>query len=224
MSRYRIAKWLGCAVAVYAVLVLLTLHPGDRRLYPANEDAVTVYVLNNGFHTDIALPASEVRAQGGALADAARALPDSQWLVYGWGDAGFYTARGLSPARILDGLRALFWINNPSVIRLYGLDRSPDIAYAGRVATPIHLSSAGFAALDRHMAGSFSTVHNAPVVYPVAETTDLFFSSHEHFSALRVCNNWTSDQLAAAGLPTAPIADGIALLLRLDLAWRAHAG
>ncbi len=224
MSRYRIIKGLGVVAALYVALAILTLHHGNRRLYPTGPDAVTVYVVNNGFHTDIVLPASEVRAQGGVLADAARSLPDSQWLVYGWGDAGFYTAKGLSPARVLDGLRALFWINNPSVIRLYGLARSPDQAYSGRVATPVRLSRAGFAALDRHMAASFSTNGNMPVAYPVTGTTDLFFSSHEHFSALRVCNNWTSDQLAAAGLPTAPMFDGLAMALKLDLAWRAHAG
>ena len=224
MPKYRIVRWMGVIAAIYALLAILTLRYGDRRLYPARPDAVTIYVLNNGFHTDIVLPASEVRARGGALADAAQSLPDSQWLVYGWGDAGFYTAKGLSAGRVFDGLRALFWINNPSVIRLYGLARSPDQAYVGRVATPVRLSRAGFAALDRHMAASFSTNGNAPVVYPVAGTTDLFFSSREHFSALRVCNNWTSDQLAAAGLPTAPMLDGIALLLKLDLTWRAKAG
>ena len=139
------------------------------------------------------------------------------WIVYGWGDLGFYTAKGYSVARALDGLRALFHPGNPSVIRVFGVDRQPDQAYQG--ATAIHVSRAGLNALMDHMSGSFTIQDGAPIAAPgVAD--DIFFKSREHFSILRLCNNWTSDQLAAAGLKTSPVTDGLAPFLDLDLRWR----
>ena len=208
-------------VALYLVLGLITARHGDRALYttssPGKAGTVTIYVLDNGFHTDLALPADQVMKHGGVLAQAGRAADGQAWIIYGWGDLGFYTAKGFSVARAFDGLRALFSPGNPSVIRIFGSDRRPDEAYTG--TRTIVLSQAGFDALAAHMDGSFTTMAGAPVAAPVV-TDEAFFLSREHFSILRLCNNWTADQLAAAGLKTAPMLDGLAPLLALDLRWR----
>ena len=50
----------------------------------------------------------------------------------------------------------------------------------------------------------------------------VFYPSRGNFSAAHTCNNWTSDQLDAAGLPNTPMIDGIAPLLALDLKLRAR--
>ena len=215
-------RWLRGLVAVvglYLVLALVTLRHGDRTLYPANGDTVTVYVLDNGFHTDIAVPSSEI-TPGSLLSEAAKPAGRAPWLVIGWGDAGFYTAKGFSAARAADGLRALFWINNPSVIRVFGVSGDPGALYDRKTALPVTLSRAGFAAMIAHMQASFVEKDGHPVVYPVPGTTDAFYDSHEHFSVARDCNNWTADQLDAAGLPTAPMLDGLEPLFRMDLSLR----
>ncbi len=213
-----VLKSLGFLAGLYMALAVLTLRHGDRALYPAQVQGIPVYILNNGFHTDIVLLADAVRARGGVLAEAA-ASKTGNWLVYGWGDAGFYTAKGMSAARVMDGLRALFHAGNPSVIRVYGIAVTPDKAFAEPIASSTILLPAGFEAMARHMEASFTLVKGAPV-HAAGMTDNDFFQSHEHFSILRVCNNWTADQLAAAGLPTAPMLDGSALLLGLDLRWR----
>jgi uncharacterized protein (TIGR02117 family) len=220
LLRFRAWKVPLGLVALYAVLTLITLRPGDRALYPAQADGIPVYIINNGFHTDIALPADEVMKRGGLLAEAGRRAGSGNWLVYGWGDAGFYTAKGISLARAKDALRALFMPGNPSVIRVFSLNVSPDRAFAEPIASMTTVSSQGFDAMARHIEASFTLKNGAPVILDVS-MEDVFFVSHEHFSILRVCNNWTSDQLAAAGLPTAPMIDGNALLFNLDLHWRA---
>ena len=212
--------WKGALamLAFLAVIVLATARPGDRAIYPARGDTVTIYVVNNGFHTDIALPASEVLARGGVLADAGRAAGSHTWWLYGWGDAGFYTQSGFSGARLADGARALFVPNNPSVIRVFGVDARPDRAFDATVM-PVTLSRAGFDALESHIEASFTA---GPQPVAVNDPSSVFFKSREHFSALRTCNNWASDQLAAAGLPTTPAIDGLATLFALDLRLRAH--
>ena len=206
----------------WGAFVLATLRPADPALYPAGGGGVTVYVINNGFHTDIALPADAVRARGGLLANSAALAGDHAWLIYGWGDAGFFAARGFSIARAVDGLRALFLPGNPAVIRLYGIDRTPDAVYGRTIAVPVVLSPEGFATMERHIEGSLRARGNQPVITLSEGDGVYFFDSVEHFSIARVCNNWTSDQLSAAGLPTAPAVDGIAPLLSLDLRLRAH--
>ncbi len=220
LRKLTIWKSLLFLAGLYAAAAVLTMRPGDRALYPARGDGITVYVINNGFHTDIAIPADRIMARGGVLAKAGKAVGQKRWLYYGWGDAGFYTGSGLSLARITDGARALFMPNNPSVIRVFGLDRNPEHAFVDPIAEPVVLSPAGFDALTRHMEASFVTHDATPVEALVSADTGVFFVSREHFSALRVCNNWTSDQLAAAGLPTAPVIDWAAPLFKLDLRLR----
>lgn len=205
------------ALCVWALAIIVTARPGDKALYPAADKGVTIYVLNNGFHSDIVLPADRVMARGGVLAEAGKAGGGRKWLVYGWGDKGFYTAKGVSFARMLDGLRALFRPGNPSVIRVYGVDASPERAFVEPIASPVVISEAGFAALAQSLETSFVSEGGKPVVADIAKPDDMFFTSHEHFSIVRLCNNWTSDQLAAAGLPMTPMIDGLAPLLALDL-------
>ena len=221
LPKSRIWKSVFAVVALFILGAGLTARHGDRRLYPAKADGITVYVLNNGFHSDIALPADQVLARGGVLAEAGRAAGDKRWLVYGWGDAGFYTQTGSSAARVVDGLRALLRPGNPSVIRVFGVNATPDKAFADPIAAPIVLSPAGFDALARHMETSFTLKGGAPVATPVMANIGAFFQSREHFSIARLCNNWTADQLAAAGLPTTPMIDGLAPVLALDLRLRA---
>lgn len=208
------------AVCVLLVAIVLTARPGDRTMYPAQEPGVAIYVLNNGFHSDIVLPADRVMARGGLLAEAGKAGQDQNWLVYGWGDKGFYTAKGMSLSRMADGLRALFRPGNPSVIRVYGVMASPDRAFAEPIATRVIISEAGFSALAKSLEASFDADGGKPVMADIAKPDDMFFTSHEHFSVFRLCNNWTSDQLAAAGLPMTPTIDGLAPVLELDLRLR----
>ena len=166
--RHPIRKGVFLLVSLYAVLALLTLRAGDRSLYPAPSEKVAVYVINNGFHTDIALPADAVTAHGGLLAAAANhAGADSgagKWLVYGWGDAGFFTGHGMSFGRVLDGLRALFHPGNPSVIRVFSVSMAPDRAYGKNTASRIFLTKDGFEAMASHIEASFAARNGAPVM------------------------------------------------------------
>jgi uncharacterized protein (TIGR02117 family) len=213
-----VRKTLLALLGLYLVFIAATLRHGDRHLYPASDGSVTIYVLNNGFHSDLILPADHVRAHGGALARAG-AAGGQAWIAYGWGDASFFAATGSVQSRLPDALRALFHPGNPSVIRVFGV--SDPRLYDGRVVSPVRLSAQGFDALATHIEASFTRNGTAPIPVAIGDGQDAFFQSPEHFSIVRLCNNWTADQLSAAGLPTAPAIDGLAPLLKLDLGLRA---
>ena len=60
----------------------------DPALAPQDAtDAVDVWILDNGFHTDLALPRDRLEAGDDLLARAVRALPSGDWILVGWGDA-----------------------------------------------------------------------------------------------------------------------------------------
>jgi uncharacterized protein (TIGR02117 family) len=210
--RWRLAS--GALAGLLVVWALSTVRPREPALYPAppGGPAVVVYLIDNGFHTDLALPRARIAAGDGALARAAQRLPASEWISVGWGDAAFYAGTGASLARALDGLRALFAPNNPAVLHLYGFEGRPDRVYAN--VTPLRLSQAGF---DRMAARIDAAFAPGPRLALPASGHTAFFASAEHFSILKLCNHWTGEVLHAAGLPTIGILHLTPAGLKLDL-------
>ena len=205
--------------------ILATARGRDAALFPPAAGAgAQIYLIDNGFHTDLALPRASVLARGGALAEAAAATTPDPWIVVGGGDERFYTQSGFTAARVADALRALFWPGNPSVLRIEGLPLAPDRVYVRSAVQPIRVSDAGLARLEARVDRSFALGPNGrPEPGSRSEDADRrFFRSGEHFSALHICNHWTSELLNAAGLPTTPVVDTIPAGLRLDLRLRAR--
>ena len=66
--------------------------PGDPRLWPLppGETGIPVYLLDNGFHTDMVMPRSALTTASGPLSDAVATLDQGPWVLVGWGDAKFY--------------------------------------------------------------------------------------------------------------------------------------
>lgn len=210
-------------VAALAGLLLLALlsfqRPGDRRLFPvaAGAPAVTVYVVDNGLHTNLALPTAALRGRGGPAAAALDRLEPSPWVLVGWGDARFYVETGWSPARAADGLRALFAPGNRSVVMLEPIRTSPDRLYSSGVLE-MRLSPAGFDRLAARLDRSFALSDGAPAGGPARGWGEArFFESREPFNYLHLCNHWTGELLHAAGVPVRPALSTVAAGLAWDL-------
>jgi uncharacterized protein (TIGR02117 family) len=184
------------------LLIVLGIRPGDRSLYaPPIEDGVTIYLINNSYHSDVTVPTAELAKLGGATDAAARQLGPAPWVAVGWGDASFYSNTGFSFARAMDGLRALFMPGNASVVHLYGISRRPDQAFGADGVTPITLSRKGFERMVARVDRSFAvTPGKAPEPWLKRGQGELFFASTEHFSILKICNHWTAELLHAGGL------------------------
>jgi uncharacterized protein (TIGR02117 family) len=219
------SRWgggVGVIVLFLVVLTLATARGGDPALYPARPgQGVLVYLVDNGWHSDIAVPTATIEARGDALASAARQTSSAPWMLIGWGDARFYEASTSALSRIPDGLRALAG-GRPTVVHLEGAFNAPDRTW-GRGVRRIMLSPAGLAALlsraDRSLA---LRPDGAPVMAPIHRVADeAFFASRESFSLAHLCNHWTAQLLNAAGLPVTPVLDSLPAGLRLDLRVRA---
>jgi uncharacterized protein (TIGR02117 family) len=211
------------ALLVFLILAALaTAKPGDAHLYPPKAgDAVTIYLVDNGDHTDLAIPRGELLAHGGPSGAATASMTTAPWVMAGWGDERFYEAEGPFLDRIPDGLRALFAPHNSAVVHLQGVSQRPDLAFDDGVHR-IVLSRAGLAAMLGRMDASFRLGPDGePIVSPAARSpNERFFKSVETFSFLHLCNHWTAELLNAAGLPVTPVLDTLPIGLVLDLRLR----
>jgi uncharacterized protein (TIGR02117 family) len=211
--------WFVLLVLAGLVLVFAPTLPADPALYPARPGAprVAIYVINNGFHTDLAVPAGALAAVPGAAAEAGATLKPSPWVSFGWGDEQFYTNAGFSTARAADGLRALFGWNNPSVVMMEPLRAAPDRLYRQGV-TRLELSQEGFARLLRRLDRSYRLSGGKPEPFAASGWGDArFFRSTERFGVLHLCNHWAGELLNAAGIATRPVLDTLSAGLTLDV-------
>ena len=149
MKRHRktrgLKRWL-LAVLVGGLAALWTwTTPGDATGRPApGEPVVELFVLDNGFHTDLAVPRAALEARGGPLAEAVRALEPGDWILIGWGDAKFYVDQNPISDRLPDGARAFFARGNPSVVMLDPEQHDPRLRFAEAGRNAVRLSPAGF--------------------------------------------------------------------------------
>ena len=198
----------GPLVAAAAVGLLAALWTwtwsGDPALFPARDAGVRVSVIDNGFHTDLAVPRAAVEARDGPLADAVRSLPAGDWILIGWGDARFYVDQSPIQDRLPDGARAFFRPGNASVVMLDPTRRDPALTSGDRRAT-LRLSGAGFVEMYDAIEASLSLTDGRPGIVAARAGDDArFFASHEHFWIGRLCNHWSAGVLNAAGLPVRP--------------------
>ena len=202
------------AVAVLATIAALWTWtaPGDPARWPGRVDeasveaGVEVHLLDNGFHTDLAVPRRALEARPGPLAEAVRGLAPGAWILIGWGDAKFYVDQSPMESRIPDGLRAFFMPGNASVIMLDPVQSDPRAAYALESRRTLRLSAAGFDAMADHIEGALA-LGGGKARLVVARPGDdaRFFASHEHFWIGHLCNHWSAGVLNAAGLPVRPL-------------------
>ena len=201
---------LGAVIAAALVGGLAALWtwtlPGDERWAAApGEPGVELHLLDNGFHTDLAVPRASLEARPGPLAEAVRALPPGDWILIGWGDAKFYVDQSPMTDRLPDGARAFFKPGNASVIMLDPAQRDPSQLFAEDGRRSFRLTREGFEAMAAHIETSLDLSTGAPRIAAARVGDDArFFASREHFSISHLCNHWTAGVLNAAGLPVRP--------------------
>lgn len=182
--------------------------PGDPALGLAEPEqaAITIHVLNNGFHTDLAVPRQNLEERGGPLAEAGRALGQGDWILIGWGDATFFVDQTPMETRMLDGLRAFFWPGNASVVMLDPETGDPTRRFPPERRRSLRLSPAALSAMLDRVESSLILDNGSPVV-STARPGDgaRFFRSHETFWIGYLCNSWTARVLNAGGLPVRPL-------------------
>lgn len=197
----------GLVLAVLAgwIAALLTWTTPTRLHGADPAEAVTVLVLDNGFHTDLAVPRQALMQRDGPLAQAVSTLEPGDWILIGWGDAKFYVDQSPISDRLPDGARAFFRPGNPSVVMLNPESADPRTRYGAHERAELTLSRTDFDRMAARIEASLDLSSGAPRVAAARPGDDArFFASRETFSILHLCNHWTADVLNAGGVSMRP--------------------
>ena len=196
----------GAALLGFAAALMSWTRAGEAP-FPADRDeaAVTAYLLDNGFHTDLAVPRAALVEGGGVLAQALARTPPGDWILIGWGDARFYVDQSPIQNRLADGARAFFAPDNASVVMLDPYQGDPARLGPAERRRTLRLSAQGFAALRARLEASLATPDGAPVLAAARAGDDArFFASVETFWVGHLCNHWTAGLLNAGGVAVRP--------------------
>lgn len=173
---------------------------------PSGGPPIVVHILNNGFHTDLAVPRAALEARGGPLADASRSVGAGNWILIGWGDATFFVDTTPMEGRLLDGVRAFFRPGNASVVMLDPHTGDPTQGLPEAEVRTLSLSPAAFAAMTGRVEASLVLEDGRARLSTARPGAGAhFFASHEHFWIGYLCNSWTVRVLNAAGLDIRPV-------------------
>lgn len=196
MIRYRAFR-----LALAGPLVALALWAVAAAIggwWPANRDwrhagqGVRIYVVDNGIHTGIVLPAA-----GWQDIVRPRDLRDPRyarhgWRSFGWGDRAFYVEtprwRDVRPGTVI---RAALGSRRT----VMHVDAVPE-PVPGRDVRTLLLRPDEFARLTGFIRASFAPGAAIPGYGP----DDAFYPAHGTYSAVRTCNEWTGAALRHAGV------------------------
>lgn len=203
--RFLVSAFLAAALAGAASGAWTVERPGAIAGSAAQGGPVSILVLDNGFHTDLAIPRAALEARPGPLGEAVRTLAPGDWVLVGWGDARFYVDQSPIHHRLPDGARAFFWPGNASVVMLDPFQGDParDLKLEG--AEGLALSPGAFESMAARIEGSLALTDGRPRVAAVRPGDDArFLASTETFWVGHLCNHWAAEILNAAGLPIRP--------------------
>lgn len=190
----------------YLLLILLILLTTGclgpvKELYPEDERKrpVPVYVVKLGWHAGLAFEAKHFTSK---LPEHDR-LPDTDYLLVGWGDDKYYTA---DRARVDLFLRAAF-LPTGSVIHVAGFDLEVDEYFRDSDIIRVRVSKQGMEVMITYLAGRFATDGEGNLQYaaPGLYGQSTFFKANGLYYFPRTSNWWTARVLRKSGFPITPI-------------------
>ena len=195
---------LALALAAVPVAYLLAALVGSlvpvNRSWAEPDEGVTIYLANNGLHSDIVMPA---RAQGldwtpfVPKSDFTGPNPDARWIAFGSGEQRVYLQtprwQDITPGTIwsaLSGGRRVMhveWVSNPNY-----MDRA------------IRLRPEEYRRLWAAIRADFELTDGRAqrIDHPGYGRSDAFYWATGKFNGLKTCNTWAAGRLRLAGVKT----------------------
>ncbi|HEX4024185.1 MAG TPA: DUF2459 domain-containing protein [Steroidobacteraceae bacterium] len=165
-----------------------------RRDAAAAAAAASVYVVKRGWHVDVGFATADLSAP---LSSVASQFPRARYLLFGFGDRRYLTARH----RNLDALAAALW-RGPGLMLVTALVAPPWQAFGAGHVVQLPLDESQVRVLQAFVWRALSSRQGMPIVigsgpYPGS----LYLGSGERYSAFHTCNTWAAEALHAAAVP-----------------------
>jgi len=170
-------------------------------LYPplADEPAVTISVLDHGWHTAIVVRRADVdRALWREVDD----FPEATFVEVAWGDREFYMAR---PATPWLAIKAAF-LASESVLHVVGFSAPVAPYFAESEVVELRLSRRGFDAMTRFIHEEYQRDREdrALRLERGLYGSSWFYAARSRYHLFNTCNTWVARALSMAGLAVTP--------------------
>jgi len=169
---------------------------------PTNPKEIAIYVMTNGVHTDIVVPAvteqinwtKEINYQNTLEADSTY-----QFLAIGWGDKKFYLETPeFSDLKLSNGLRAISGLSTSAMHTTYYKNIREDAS-----CKKIMISHAQYKQLIEYILNSFKKDAAGHLINVKSnihyDIGDAFYEAEGSYSVFKTCNTWANAALKACG-------------------------
>jgi uncharacterized protein (TIGR02117 family) len=155
-----------------------------------------VYVVNNGWHTGLIVPAAPFKQRFPALQ---KRFGSADHFEIGWGDKGFYQAKDITASITL---KAMFGLSG-SIMHIVALSDTPEKYTSKEHMKTLCLSNTQLEQLNQAISESLALNAQQDVqpLGPGLYGDSEFFAAVGNYYLLNTCNSWTAQRLARAGLP-----------------------
>ncbi len=176
---------------------------------PSEGEGVTIFVVSNGVHTDIAVPTEHSLMNWHSFLNDEKSK-DSEYTGFGWGDKGFYlNTPNWSDLKFSTAFKAMFWKSATAMHVTYSSKRLEEGEYVKKIV----ISEKQYKILIGYIKQSFILKNGQPMLikdeaYPGVPNS--FFEAQGSYHFLKTCNEWTRTGLAQSGVKTifwSPFAD-----------------
>ena len=204
----RVLKYAGrCSIAFIALvglyfLIAFCCSRITINASPSNPKEVAIYIMTNGVHTDIIVPAvsaemnwtKEISYQNTLEADSTY-----QYLAMGWGDKKFYLETPeFSDLKLSNGLRAISGLSTSAMHTTYYRNIREDAS-----CKKIIISKAQYRQLIDYVLNSFKKDETGHLINVKSnihyDIGDAFYEAKGSYSIFKTCNTWANAALKACG-------------------------
>jgi uncharacterized protein (TIGR02117 family) len=162
------------------------------------QNAVPIYILSNGVHTDIVVPIqNEIKDWRKEIQFSQTQSKDSlmNFIAFGWGDKGFYLdTPEWSDLKVSTAFKAAFGINSSAMHTTFFKQLKE-----GEDCKRILISKEDYQKLVNFISDSFSNpIHPEWIAGHSYGQKDAFYEAKGSYSLFYTCNTWANNALKAA--------------------------
>ncbi len=169
---------------------------------PATAEAVTVYILTNGAHTDIVVPLTDNHVDWRTWVstdDTRGKTTTAHYVAFGWGDKGFYLDTPTwDDLTFGTAFRAAFALSTAAMhVTFY------ERMSTGEGCCAIRISPEQYLDLARYIRGGFELDAHGRTILVVTDAQygpdDAFYEGVGRYNLFHTCNTWANNALKVAG-------------------------
>lgn len=186
----------------FIAAVGLSAIPVNKDFAPCEKDAVEIYIMTNGVHTDLVLPFKNEMMDWAKMLDPSATQSGNAFINYaafGWGDKGFYLeTKTWEELKASTAFNALFNLGTSAMhVTFYKNIKM------GESCRKICINKESYRKLVQYINDSFK-LNSAGIAQQIPGAAywknDSFYEANRRYSLFYTCNTWANNGLKSANL------------------------